>query len=110
MLIPALLDLSAIPRLLAVVTEWLKRASYTMYPAYFLFVLLVYGVRFKGSKSHLNGWALLLFAELLVSFFAIAQVFWELFGKHSDLVKAFLDSPLRTPGSAPASVRSRSQQ
>jgi peptidoglycan/LPS O-acetylase OafA/YrhL len=107
MLILALRGLPAMPRLLGGVTEWLTRASYTLYLVHFPLVLLVYAACFKGGKAHLNGWSLLLFVGLLLSFVAVAQVFWALFEKHTDRVKAFLGSPLRRMGSASASARSQ---
>lgn len=101
LMILALRDLPPMGRSLAIVTEWLSRASYTLYLVHFPFVLLWYAVMFRGHQAQPEVSSCLLFLVALAGLFLFAQGFWMLFEKHTDELKNLITALLRRPGSTP---------
>jgi peptidoglycan/LPS O-acetylase OafA/YrhL len=101
LMIVALRDLPPMGRVLAVATDWLSRASYTLYLVHFPLVLLWYAVLFRGQQAQPTAGNCLLFLAALAGLVMFAQVFWMLFEKHTDEVKSRVSALLRRPGSKP---------
>lgn len=79
----------------AVMTEYLSRASYSLYLVHFPFVLLIYAGIFRVEQVTLTVGTFSAFAGFLCVFLIVAQGFWFLFEKHTDTVKSRLSSMLQ---------------
>jgi len=91
------------PRLLATTTEFLSRASYSLYLVHFPFVLLMYAGLFRTTQAILGIGSLLMYIGLLSILVIVSQFFWMLFERNTDTVKANLSSILSRiwPSSVP---------
>jgi peptidoglycan/LPS O-acetylase OafA/YrhL len=93
-LIVALRGLQPMPRFFGKATEYLSRASYSLYLVHFPLVLLIYAGFFCTGQVTLTAGTFSAFVGFLCIFLLVAQGFWLAFEKHTNTVKSYLTSLL----------------
>jgi peptidoglycan/LPS O-acetylase OafA/YrhL len=101
LMIVALRDLPPMGRRLGMLTDWLSRASYTLYLVHFPFVLLCYALLFRGHQAQPVAGYVLLFLVILAGLMLFAQGCWMLFERHTDEVKRRVSVLLHRQSSKP---------
>jgi peptidoglycan/LPS O-acetylase OafA/YrhL len=94
LLIVVLRNLRPMSKPMTTATEYLSRASYSLYLVHFPFVLLMYAVLFKDGQVRPDASSLLVFTALLSVLVVVSQLFWFLFERHTDTVKVALSALL----------------